>query len=181
MEFWSKATWQKAIAAWQEGAIITVMESYRNPLRQDGFVLTPEGLTKQWGIQKDVPEICKTCKYCVPSQYWQYCCELGLKPNHAGFGFTADDGKCGDYSEAAQKEVTRGYGRTNSDFDEKMLNEYSIARAKFSPMNGPHEGYAVLKEEVDELWDAVKSNDTEQAKAEAIQVAAMAMAFWLEV
>jgi NTP pyrophosphatase (non-canonical NTP hydrolase) len=39
---------------------------------------------------------------------------------------------------------------------------------------GRHEFYAILKEEVDELWDAIKSNlDDKSVQAEAIQVAAM--------
>lgn len=39
-----------------------------------------------------------------------------------------------------------------------------------------HEGYAVLKEEVDELWEAIKKNrPTEEVRAEAVQVAAMAI------
>ena len=46
---------------------------------------------------------------------------------------------------------------------------------KFKPFNSSHEGFAVLKEEVDELWDAIKSNDLSAAQKEAIQVAAMAL------
>lgn len=41
-----------------------------------------------------------------------------------------------------------------------------------------HEGYAVIHEELDELWDEVKGNGPpERIYAEAIQVAAMAMEF----
>lgn len=37
-----------------------------------------------------------------------------------------------------------------------------------------HEFYGVLKEEVDELWDAIKADEPqERVRAEAIQVAAM--------
>lgn len=47
--------------------------------------------------------------------------------------------------------------------------------------NSAHEGFAVLKEEVDELWDHVKVNqkrrDLPAMRAEAIQVAAMALKF----
>lgn len=46
-----------------------------------------------------------------------------------------------------------------------------------------HEGFAVLKEEVDELWDEVK-RDTAYTKAgmkEAIQTAAMAVRFIVEL
>lgn len=63
---------------------------------------------------------------------------------------------------------------------------YAKARAKHAPMHGPHEGYAVLLEEVDELWDEVKrwQPDDQNATAmrkEALHVAAMALAFLLEV
>lgn len=47
------------------------------------------------------------------------------------------------------------------------------AIAKFPPFNSGHEGYAVLKEEVDELWDDVKRDYPEGALQEAVQVAAM--------
>lgn len=47
--------------------------------------------------------------------------------------------------------------------------------------NSAHEGFAVLKEEVDELWDQVKINQSRRLlkdmQNEAIQVAAMAIRF----
>lgn len=59
------------------------------------------------------------------------------------------------------------------------------AMEKFPSFNSAHEGYAVLLEEVDELWDHVKTNqkrrDIEAMKKECIQVAAMAMRFALEL
>jgi hypothetical protein len=67
------------------------------------------------------------------------------------------------------------------------VDEYHDARKKFPAFHSAHEGYAVLKEEVDELWDLVKMGKgmnlkkCEQAKTEAIQIAAMAIAFYLEV
>jgi hypothetical protein len=53
---------------------------------------------------------------------------------------------------------------------------------KFPRMASPHEGYAILKEEVDELWEQVKrQHDAPGRKVnmytEAMQVAAMAMRF----
>ncbi len=69
---------------------------------------------------------------------------------------------------------------------EQIRQSYTKARAKHAPMRGPHEGYAVLLEEVDELWDEVKRwqpdapNHTAMRK-EALHVAAMALAFLLEV
>lgn len=43
---------------------------------------------------------------------------------------------------------------------------------------GRHEFYAILLEEVDELWDAIKADDdSEELFGEAIQVAAMVMRY----
>lgn len=55
------------------------------------------------------------------------------------------------------------------------------ARQKFPEFNSAHEGYGVLKEEVDEMWDAIKGNDIKSAREEAIQVAAMAVSFILDL
>jgi len=62
-----------------------------------------------------------------------------------------------------------------------ILDEYLRARKSHQPMHSSHEGYGVLLEEVDEMWDAIKKNDIAHAKQEAKQVAAMALAFILEV
>jgi len=64
---------------------------------------------------------------------------------------------------------------------EQVEAEYLRARSKFYMFNSAHEGYAVILEELDELWDSVKANDISHAKKEAIQVMTMAMAFILEV
>lgn len=57
--------------------------------------------------------------------------------------------------------------------------ELQNARKKFPAFNSAHEGYAILEEEVDELWDEVKRKDSskEKMRKEAIQVAAMAIRF----
>jgi len=49
-----------------------------------------------------------------------------------------------------------------------------------SPFHSAHEGFAILDEERDELWDEVKANDQFRAREEAIQVAAMATRFFIE-
>jgi len=68
--------------------------------------------------------------------------------------------------------------------DEVMV-EIGAATTLWPPFNSAHEGYAVLLEEVDELWAHVKTNqnrrDVTAMRAEAIQVAAMALRFALEV
>lgn len=72
--------------------------------------------------------------------------------------------------------------------------ELAKARATHAPMNGHHEGYAVMLEEMDELWVECKSNThakstpeserpalRQQKKSrmrkEALQIAAMAVRF----
>lgn len=59
--------------------------------------------------------------------------------------------------------------------------EIARADATWAPFASAHEGYAVLLEEVDELWDEIKKKQTERdpekLRKEAIQVAAMAVRF----
>lgn len=78
---------------------------------------------------------------------------------------------------------------------DRVLNEVGAelekARATHAPMNGHHEGYAVILEELDELWEVCKMNTHKIAseggitplakkmmlRKEALQVAAMAVRF----
>lgn len=62
-----------------------------------------------------------------------------------------------------------------------VMTEYRRAREKFGPFNSPHEGYAVILEELEEMWIEVKANNRPKARKEAVQLAAMALAFLLEV
>ena len=55
--------------------------------------------------------------------------------------------------------------------------EAARAAGRFPPFNSTHEGYAVLKEEVDETWDEVKADNVEAAIAEAVQAGAMCLRF----
>lgn len=59
----------------------------------------------------------------------------------------------------------------------EVHKEVHKAQKKHAPMNGPHEAYAVILEEIDEYWDEVKADRGKQASArtELIQVAAMAV------
>ena len=61
-----------------------------------------------------------------------------------------------------------------------IKKEFIRATNKFGSFHNAHEGYAVLLEEIDELWDNVKLNQNNHSrnrliKEEAIQVAAMAI------
>lgn len=72
-----------------------------------------------------------------------------------------------------------------------VMAELARARGKFGKFNNAHEGYAVILEEVEELWADVRTNpqkaypeaiDPQQRhrtkmRAEAIQIAAMAVRF----
>lgn len=61
-----------------------------------------------------------------------------------------------------------------------ILKEYSRAVAKFPPFRSKHEGYAILLEEVEELWGIIKSDkeiNTDDLRIEAVHVAAMAYRF----
>ena len=59
--------------------------------------------------------------------------------------------------------------------------EFQRASSLYPKFNSAHEGYAVLLEEVEELWDEVKKSpkrrDPAKMKEEAVQVAAMALRF----
>lgn len=66
------------------------------------------------------------------------------------------------------------------------LIENEILRAKSihkTDFHSVHEGYAVIKEEVDELWDEckVKIPDRTKLRTEAIQIAAMCLRFAIEL
>lgn len=66
-------------------------------------------------------------------------------------------------------------------FDGLVLAELERAWRKF-PEYQPslHHGYAVLLEEMDELWHAIKHESIERVRAEAVQVAAMAIRLLVE-
>lgn len=65
------------------------------------------------------------------------------------------------------------------------LKEAIDMHIKWGEFHSAHEGFAILKEEVDELWDQVKINQKNREmhvmRKEAIQVAAMAIRFAAEV
>lgn len=74
-------------------------------------------------------------------------------------------------------------------FIERILNsvesEILHALAEHPPIHSAHEGYAVILEELDELkaevWKRSSKRNMENMREEAIQVAAMAVRFILDV
>lgn len=73
--------------------------------------------------------------------------------------------------------------------DVEALKEVAVelerARKYNAVFNSAHEGYAVILEELDELWDEVKEKATHRSKVamrmEAKQVAAMAIRFIVDI
>lgn len=67
---------------------------------------------------------------------------------------------------------------------QEIIQEYNRATKKFGGFATAHEGYAVILEELDELWDEVKNSKypsverhQKDMRKEAVQVAAMAFRF----
>jgi hypothetical protein len=60
---------------------------------------------------------------------------------------------------------------------------YHAQRTKGRPFNSAHEGYSVILEELDELWDEVrkKVRDKQRMNEECVQIAASAIRFILDV
>ncbi len=67
----------------------------------------------------------------------------------------------------------------------EVQEEISRARAQHGPFNSAHEGYAVILEELDELWEEVRHRRearlAHRLRDEARQVAAMAIRFMTDV
>lgn len=60
------------------------------------------------------------------------------------------------------------------------VQELINASYTYKKFNSTHEGWAILKEEVDEMWDEIKNNEKDLAREEAIQVAAMALRYLMD-
>ena len=66
-----------------------------------------------------------------------------------------------------------------------VQHEVERATAKHAPMHSLHEAYAVILEEVDELWDEVKKRaeqrSSEHVREELTQIAAMAVRALIDI
>ncbi len=58
-----------------------------------------------------------------------------------------------------------------------VVSEEHRGLTKFGPYNSQHEAYAIIKEELDELWQEIKHGTNVRAVNEARQVAATALRF----
>lgn len=66
---------------------------------------------------------------------------------------------------------------------EEVLPEVLNAIEEHAPMNSPHEGISVIREEFEELWEEVKNDEGQSgaARKEAVQLAAMAVRYLLDL
>lgn len=63
-----------------------------------------------------------------------------------------------------------------------VFREYERVRDLHGHFNSNHEGYAVILEEMDELWDTIKGNrGAFPTRKEAIHVGAMAVRFLIDL
>lgn len=59
--------------------------------------------------------------------------------------------------------------------------ELMRAQCRFGPYVSPHEGWAVIEEELDELWVEIKKGDRVAMWDEAVQVVAVALRFHVDI
>jgi len=66
-----------------------------------------------------------------------------------------------------------------------VIREFQRATENHGRFNSNHEGYAVIAEELDELWDEVKKKgevrDVDKLREEACQVTAMGLRFMVDL
>ena len=67
-----------------------------------------------------------------------------------------------------------------TDMAARIVAEALNAKEIYGPYQSPHEGYGVILEELEELWEGVRANNHVAAAYEAVQVAATALRFACE-
>lgn len=73
---------------------------------------------------------------------------------------------------------------TKKEYALNLISEaYDKAIKKHGSMQSGHEGYAVIKEEFEELWDEIKKQqvDNDLMQKEAAQLGAMALRFLVDI
>lgn len=68
----------------------------------------------------------------------------------------------------------------------RIYEEYIAACCKHPPFNSPHEGYAIITEELQEVWHLIVNHEKpwsgpENMKNEVVAVGAMAMRFMIDL
>lgn len=138
---------------------------------------------------------------------FSYLCE-GFNPQPCTCGLDAVRASMSQHTTEEEKEVTRVVERTDSPLPVTTAGEneptpstvsldaidYACGEVErelrraitlFGPFRCGHEGWAVIREEVDELWDEIKNNKREdhvaRQRKEAIQIAAMALRYVVDL
>lgn len=62
----------------------------------------------------------------------------------------------------------------------ELCREYYKAVEKHAPMTSEREGHSVIEEEYDEFWDAIKQDNSIQARHEVTQLGAMCLRFLID-
>ncbi|HOE18904.1 MAG TPA: hypothetical protein PK344_15995 [Syntrophorhabdaceae bacterium] len=100
-----------------------------------------------------------------------------------------------DWDEAAQHQTAcptltfEGTPHEYRDWELVAMTAIVVELRRATSINGPfhsaHEGYAVIKEELDELWEEIKKKaverDPEKLQKEAVQIGAMAARFIIDI
>ena len=67
----------------------------------------------------------------------------------------------------------------------EVVDELMMLKSKVDDPNSPHHGYALLLEEMDELWEEIRKKnqfrDLEAMREEAMQIAALAIRFMVDL
>ena len=64
---------------------------------------------------------------------------------------------------------------------QQVVEELENATRKHGAMKSGHEAYAVILEELDEFWHEIKHGTKDKARKEAVQVAAMAIRYLVDL
>jgi len=118
-------------------------------------------------------------------------CEEYMDDCKAGYLMECDCGEGCDWHVGPNRNIKINGERISSEKDIVKMNkkeaigivieELETAIKNFGSFNSPHEGYAVILEELDELWEKIKYNESpELLKEEAKQVAAMSIRFLID-
>ena len=82
-----------------------------------------------------------------------------------------------------KQEILKWYTALQGDV--LFASELQYARCKFPAMASAHEGYAVILEELDEVWEIIKQKRSERdyvaLRKETIQLGAMVLGFLIEI
>jgi NTP pyrophosphatase (non-canonical NTP hydrolase) len=170
--------------------------------------MSDESITEKfiWGVKKEKPVASRpirTDRHIKTGSVIEDPCTMcggtgeiwSTLPDDVGSPFMTICKRCGGKGEI---ELLSGHPATPLTKSVKdVVEEYKRASSKFPPFKSDHEGYAIILEELDELWDEIKKKeqppapvgawvwgmykDKKRLREEAVQVAAMALRFLVDL